>query len=51
MTQVSCGSCEYRWHTRQYLQNEECQNVLSKRYLLLRKKTEGKNGMNYLKRN
>ena len=36
MKQVSCGSYEYRWRTRQYLQNEECQNVLSKRFLLLR---------------
>ena len=34
MKQVSCGSCEYRWRTRQYLQNEECQNVLSKRFFL-----------------
>ena len=46
MTQVSCGSCEYRWRTRQYLQNEKCQNVLSKRFLLQKEK----NGLNYLKR-
>ena len=35
MKQVNCGSCEYRWRTRQYLQNEECQNVLTKRFLFL----------------
>ena len=34
--QVTCGSCEYRWHTRQYLQNTECQNVSSKRFSLQR---------------
>ena len=42
MKQVSCGSCEYRWRTRQYLQNEECQNVLSKRFLLLRENRKRK---------
>ena len=31
MKQVNCDSCEYRWCTRQYLQIEECQNVLSKK--------------------
>ena len=42
MTQVSCGSCEYRWRTRQYLQNEECQNVLSKRFFIAKRKQNEK---------
>ena len=50
MTQVRFGSCEYRWRTRQYLQNEECQNVLSKRSFVAKRKQNEKNGMNYLKR-
>ena len=28
--QVNCGSCEYRWRTRQYLQNTKRQNVLQR---------------------
>ena len=50
MTQVSCGSCEYHWRTRQYLQNEECHNVLSKRFFIAKRKQNEKNGMSYLKR-
>ena len=52
MKQVNCGSCEYRWRTRQYLQNEKCQNVLSKRFFIPKRKLKQheKNGMNYLKR-
>ena len=49
MKQVSCGSCEYRWRTRQYLQNEECQNVLSKRFFIAKRKQNEKNGIHYLK--
>ena len=50
MKQVNCGSYEYRWRTRQYLQNEKCQNVLSKRFFIAKRKQNEKNGMNYLKR-
>ena len=53
MKQVNCGSYEYRWRTRQYLQNEECENVLSKRFFfffMAKRKQNEKNGMNYLKR-
>ena len=50
MRHVNCGSCEYRGRTRQYLQKEECQNVLSKRFFIAKRKQNEEKGINYLKR-